>query len=122
VCEGEKGLSTGQYSIENSIPEPLAPKLGKLPIPPIIDLACGTTMREEVFKGDPGSTWLGNCPGGCTDLSGTVWGTMIYHRDSSICRAAIHTGCIKDGGGLVQIAFSMPVHKLYSTMSYSIQS
>lgn len=47
---------------------------------------------------------------------------MIYHKDSSICRAAIHCGAIKDAGGLVQLAFSMTVEKLYSTDSYGVSS
>ena len=50
MCEGDQGVSTGQFSIDKSVPEPSAPKLGKLPIVPIIDLACETTLREDVFK------------------------------------------------------------------------
>jgi len=87
---------------------------------PVIDAACDTTVNEQVFKGDPGSAYLVNCPGGCTDAPGNVYGTMIYHKDSSICRSAIHCGAVKDAGGLVQLAFSMTVEKLYSSDSYGV--
>ncbi len=70
-------------------------------------------MYQFDKRGDPGSAYLVNCPGGCVAAAGNVYGTMIYHKDSSICRAAIHCGALKDAGGLVQIAFSMTVEKLY---------
>jgi len=89
---------------------------------PVIDAACDTNVNEQVFKGDPGSAYLVNCPGGCVAAAGNVYGTMIYHKDSSICRAAIHCGALKDAGGLVQIAFSMTVEKLYSSLSFEVQS
>jgi hypothetical protein len=35
--------------------------------------------------------------------SGSVWGSGPYTGDSSICRAALHYGAIRPGGGLVRL-------------------
>lgn len=35
--------------------------------------------------------------------SGSVWGTGTYTTDSSICRAAVHAGVIKEKGGKVKV-------------------
>ncbi|MBN3281310.1 CRLD1 protein, partial [Polyodon spathula] len=43
------------------------------------------------------------CPADCTSQSSSVWGTDIYTDDSSICRAAIHAGKIRDSGGIVEV-------------------
>jgi len=53
-----------------ALPSPSTPKLGKLPFVPIVDLLCNTNALEKVFQGDPGSVYLGNCPGGCTSAPG----------------------------------------------------
>jgi hypothetical protein len=62
---------------------------------------------------------LGDCPNNATHLrgtqrqyecrcraratrSGTVWGTNTYTDDSRICRAAVHDGVIRNGGGRVR--------------------
>jgi len=68
--------------------------LGRLPIAPIIQVDCNTKGNEPILRGDPGSVYLVECPEGCTAQSGTIWGTGIYLLESSICRAAIHTGVL----------------------------
>jgi len=78
-------------------------------------LTCETTLNEQIFRGDPGSIFLGNCPPDCVAAAGTVWGTMVYHGDSSICRAAIHTGAINNPGGVVEIIIKWYVEKFYGT-------
>jgi hypothetical protein len=42
------------------------------------------------------------CPSGCT-TGGTVWGSGQYTDDSSVCRAAIHSGVSEDGGGTISL-------------------
>lgn len=89
-CEGA-GDPSGKS--QKTLTNPLGPPaLGKLPLPPIFGATCQTTFEEKVFRGDEGSIFLVNCPAGCTEDKGTVWGTAIYSYDSSICRAAIHAG------------------------------
>ena len=45
--------------------------------------------------------------------SGTIWGTDIYTDDSSICKAAVHSGAISSSGGDIQVV------KLSGQNSYS---
>jgi len=78
--------------------------LGKLPLPPVQEWDCATDTKLEVFTGDIGTLIVGHCPDGCIDKEGQIWGTGIYTRDSSICRAAIHAGVIDDSGGIVEVA------------------
>jgi len=40
-------------------------------------------------------------------------GNMIYDRLSSVCKAAIHCGAMLDEGGLVEIALTGKVEKLF---------
>ena len=39
----------------------------------------------------------------CTNFPANIWGTGIYTRDSSVCRAAIHSGVNLDKGGVIEI-------------------
>ncbi len=34
---------------------------------------------------------------------GSIWGTNVYTDDSAICKAALHSGAIGPGGGIVQV-------------------
>lgn len=45
------------------------------------------------------------CPANCTSGARSVYGgdDGVYHRDSSICRAAIHAGALNDTGGEVTL-------------------
>src|SRR5262249_19610406 len=43
---------------------------------------------------------------------GGVWGTDVYTADSSICRAAVHAGLIKESGGSVTV-YPMPGRDSY---------
>lgn len=40
---------------------------------------------------------------------------MIYHPDSSICKAAIHAGVLTDQGGQVEIVIMWQMDKLYGS-------
>lgn len=78
------------------------PYLGKLPMVPIVNLNCDTKGSESIFRGDPGSIFLLNCPEGCKNAEGSIWGNGIYTSDSLICKSAIHAGVLQDYGGLVE--------------------
>lgn len=43
--------------------------------------------------------FLYQCPAGCANNGGTVWGTDIYTFDSAVCVAAIHSGITTDSAG-----------------------
>jgi len=69
---------------------------------------CPAPIADEcpaTFHAVPaGQTELFSCT--CTDdaaSEGTVWGSGTYTRDSSICRAAVHAGAAKPGGGKVTV-------------------
>jgi len=47
---------------------------------------------------------------------------VIYDRLSSICKAAIHTGTIKDEGGVVEIALTGFLPKVSGFQNYNINS
>ena len=102
-CKGNTGDYTGltQYQEDKKVP---LPGLGKLGIPKY-RITCTTTGEDERLRGDIGSVFLLLCPRDCAKVSGTVTGTGIYTKDSSICRAAIHAGVIKNKkGGMIALA------------------
>ena len=68
--------------------------MGRLPFPPIIAAECTTTGEEPILRGDPGSVYLIQCPEGCTNADASLYGTGIYLLQSSICKAAIHSGVL----------------------------
>jgi hypothetical protein len=86
------------------------PSLGKLPLVPIIEIHdCASSLNNKIFRGDPGSVWVVSCPKGCVSSVGTVFGTSIYNTESSICKAAIHSGVIQDLGGLIEVVKTLPL-------------
>ena len=102
-CKGNTGDYTGltQYQEDKKVP---LPGLGKLGIPKY-RITCTTTGEDELLRGDIGSVFLLLCPRDCAKVSGTVTGTGIYTKDSSICRSAIHAGVIKNKkGGMIALA------------------
>lgn len=99
-CSGNGGDPTGksQNKDYNKIGPPY---LGKLPLMPIVTAKCETKGSESIFRGDPGSIYLVNCPDGCQKKEETIWGNGIYTSDSSICKSAIHSGVLQNYGGLI---------------------
>ncbi|CAH1238320.1 CRISPLD1 [Branchiostoma lanceolatum] len=59
---------------------------------------CSTEPRQL-----DGDVLTVTCPAGCLAGAETVWGTVIYTDDSSICRAAIHDGQITNSGGEITV-------------------
>uniref|UniRef100_A0A7N6BUF2 LCCL domain-containing protein n=1 Tax=Anabas testudineus TaxID=64144 RepID=A0A7N6BUF2_ANATE len=69
-------------------------------------VTCDTKLRDQC-KGTPCNRY--ECPAGCLDATGKVVGTVYYEMKSSICRAAVHAGVIRnDVGGYIDV---MPVDK-----------
>ncbi len=65
--------------------------------------AAGDCPRN--FKAVPNastSTTL-TCTCGAAQVGGSVWGTGVYTTDSSICRAAVHSGLIPPTGGKITV-------------------
>jgi hypothetical protein len=71
-----------------------------------IDISCQTNLDDKKFAGAPGKIFRVKCKN-CISESGAVFGTMIYHPLSSICKAASHAGVLPQGKGgvfLLQLA------------------
>ena len=80
-----------------------APQLGKLGMPKY-KIDCETKANFKSFRGDPGSVYLVDCPINCEKSKGSIWGTGIYTTNSSICRAAIHSGVLNSSqGGVITL-------------------
>ena len=65
------------------------------------DVASQTVVRclsENLAEGKPLT-----CTCRSVNVRGTVWGTDVYTRDSSICRAAVHAGVIPASGGTLTV-------------------
>ncbi len=61
-----------------------------------VELKCEEKLRgKEILNADEDSVLNVKCPKSCDAINTPVYGTMIYHDESSLCRAAIHAGAIK---------------------------
>ncbi|XP_069498777.1 cysteine-rich secretory protein LCCL domain-containing 2-like [Ambystoma mexicanum] len=68
-----------------------------MPLGQSVPIQCNTNFRD--LKADVIEVL---CPEGCLHQEVAVWGTDIYTDDSSVCKAAIHTGNLKNSGGRVR--------------------
>lgn len=76
--------------------------------PPVVPGGCPSS-----FEGTPDQPLSCLCtPQAAAAEAAQVWGTDVYSDDSSICRAARHTGVIGAEGGMVQVTPS-PGRALY---------
>jgi len=71
----------------------------------IVNLDCFSIARGNTkFDGAEWSNIKSFCPENCADKKQEIYGNLIYKDDSSICRAAIHSGAITSKkGGLINI-------------------
>ncbi|KAI8481845.1 dendrite reproteinration, partial [Branchiostoma belcheri] len=96
----QNGISTQSYGRWEGAfaftPKPIVP----LQEPAKETVTCHTQSRD-IPDVNTGESYTVNCPAGCAEMGGTVWGKVIYTDDSSICRAAIHDGRIPASGGEV---------------------
>lgn len=69
-----------------------------------IDLNCDDNLRSEVFSNyERFSALKMLCPNRCELSTAKVYGTDIYTDNSSICKAAIHSGAIGTDGGYIEV-------------------
>ena len=122
-CEGTSGDPTGaSQKSTNQLQSPPAPSLGKLPLPPIVTAECKTTGSRSFFRGDQGNIYLVSCPAGCAEMEGGIWGTGVYTTDSSICKAAIHSGVNQNMGGLILFIKTSGISKYEGSINREITS
>lgn len=53
---------------------------------------------------------------------GSVWGTVDYTDDSSICRAAVHAGVISASGGTIRITIRTGLNSYRGSSAHGIKS
>ncbi|CAH1238318.1 CRISPLD1 [Branchiostoma lanceolatum] len=95
----------GSFAFTADIPQQAPPQPTPASGPPTVD--CNTEPRQ--LDGDNVTV---ECPDGCLETGGVVWGFVIYTDDSSICRAAIHDGQIPAAGGEVT-GYKLPGQESY---------
>lgn len=72
-------------------------------------LTCNDNAQS--FEDEYNKTFKVRCPKGCIE-GPELWGFEVYSDDSSVCRAAIHTGALSPRGGVVTIEISYGVERL----------
>ncbi|XP_072926438.1 cysteine-rich secretory protein LCCL domain-containing 2 [Hemitrygon akajei] len=83
-------------------------------------IKCETKMRDKC-KGTTCNRY--KCPANCRSSKAKVIGTLYYETQSSICRAAIHQGIIKNEyGGLVDITRKKKIPFFVKSTKNHIQS
>jgi len=89
-------------------------KDGKKKVKNYIDVDCDSHLRTDAFSNyEIFSNLRMICPSDCSKVKVPVYGTGIYTDNSSVCRAAIHTGAILDNdGGIVEVRIE-PGKKTY---------
>jgi len=118
LCSGGVGDNTGMAQNKRATVS-MKPKLGgRLPYPPTQEVDCEKTLDE--YEGDPGSIFIFKCPPGCAAESTPVYGYLVYHPHSSVCRAAIHSRTINDDGGMIQVLKMRGQEGYESKLSYKI--
>lgn len=83
------------------------------------EAACPTRFADIPGAGDA-TTFTCKCPAG--KHSGSVWGTSVFTRDSSLCGAAVHVGAIPTSGGKITIKASAGCPKYKGTLSHGVTS
>lgn len=74
-------------------------------------LALTCDQTAQTLDGGPGTVLEVACPADCGPF--TVWGTVVYSDDSSVCSAARHAGLVGPAGGttLITISAGMPGYR-----------
>jgi hypothetical protein len=82
------------------------------------EIECDTNFKSDLFSNYEIYTNLRLvCPSGCSSDPSPIYGTGIYTDNSSICKAALHAGFIKDAiGGTVEVNLE-PGRKNYNGSS-----
>jgi len=60
-------------------------------------------LNFNYWKGEVGKTICVYCPKGCAASKQIIIGSQIFYKTSSVCKAAIHDGKIKDKEGGILI-------------------
>lgn len=89
-----------------------------------IDVDCDGHLRTEAFTSyEIFSNLRMICPSDCSKIKAPVYGTGVYTDNSSVCRAAIHSGAILDSdGGIVEVRVEPGKKNYIGTTKHNIES
>ncbi|SBT43802.1 LCCL domain-containing protein [Plasmodium ovale wallikeri] len=91
-----------------------------------LSINCETTALEDYFNAIVNTNIVAFCPLGCDSEKfqhAAVYGSKgIYSDNSSICRAAIHSGVIDNKGGLVNVTIESGLDRYVGSLSNNIES
>ncbi|XP_077997735.1 uncharacterized protein LOC144450866 [Glandiceps talaboti] len=92
-------LTTPGIHTEAPVPPTEEPEI------PVVTATC-EHQSTDVCDSTGASPCRVSCPAGCASASRNVWGTGYYTGDSSLCKAAVHSGAItNEAGGVVDVSF-----------------
>lgn len=101
--------------------EPFTPVMKKLKR--TVTLTCYDNLSSHVeFQMKFGEYAVAMCPSGCKTDPAALKGTYIYTEDSSICKAAIHSGVIDDSGGEIVVIRAITQSTFYSSVMNGVTS
>ena len=122
ACRGEKGDPSSKSQTNPKVVTE-APSLDRLGMT-FNKITCETTLKDKkIFRGDPGSVYIIECPPGCESAPGMIWGTGVYGSESNICMSATHAGVIQGPkGGTFVLVKSFGQKYLEETESFGIRS
>ena len=79
----------------------------------------GSHLFKGLKKGDKRRI---KCRDNCSTVDLNIFGTIVYTLDSPICKAAIHSGILKEQGGKIIIKLVSGLKYYMGSMQYGIQS
>jgi hypothetical protein len=65
---------------------------------------------------------LASCPASCLSSPAQLWGTSVYKDDSSICKAAIHSGELTNEGGEIEVRMVEGKASYQGQRNYEVES
>ena len=88
-----------------------------------LDLQCDDTLEKTNFLGEVGKSVCVYCLKGCWNTPFMVIGSQIFHKTSSICKAAIHDGKItdKDAGEFI-VVLNNPIKRYQGSIANNVNS
>ena len=89
-----------------------------------VEIDCNTNLRGDAFSDYEFYTNLRVvCPKNCASDKSQIFGNSIYTDNSSICKAAIHSGKIKDfEGGIIEIDLEPGKKNYIGATAHNIES
>ncbi len=88
----------------------------------VIKASCelNTSNNSSIFNNN--NDYIVKCPYDCNLSSSLIYGTGVYHGDSSICKAAIHSGVISSTGGKLVLNLQNPESNYIGNIDFDITS